>query len=153
MNIRLPAPNLLSAALCLLLVGTATLTRAAATESAQPLALQGIMKQLGRDMQAAAGAIAIEDWPTVARLAPGIARHPEPPLAEKMRILAWLGRDAGKFRAFDVQVHASADAMGRAAARGDGSAVIDAFAQTQRACLGCHQGYRRGFVEHFHGRR
>lgn len=111
------------------------------------------MKQLGRDMQAVMAAISNEDWSAVAATAPRIARHDEPPLAEKMRILAWLGTDAGRFRGFDAQVHDAALGMAEAAARGDGRAVIAAFAGVQQGCLGCHQAFRRPFVEHFAQRR
>lgn len=123
---------------------------ARAAEASRPVGLQGVMQQLGRDVQAVAGAISIEDWSTVARLAPMIARHPEPPLGEKVRILAWLGSDAGRFRKFDGQVHDAAMAMGAAAERQDGDGVIAAFANTQRSCLACHQNFRERFVEHFH---
>lgn len=111
--------------------------------------LRGVMQQLGRHMQAVAGAISTEDWAEVARLAPQIAEHPEPPLTEKVRVLTWLGTDAVKFRGLDQQVGAAANAMGDAARRGDGGAVIDAFAKVQQACLACHQGYRASFRQHF----
>jgi hypothetical protein len=42
---------------------------------------------------------------------PKVAAHPEPPLTEKMRILAYLGADATKFRNFDAQTHEAALAM------------------------------------------
>lgn len=111
------------------------------------------MDQLGRDMQAVTGAISREDWTLVTRLAPDIARHPEPPLSEKMRIITWLGTDAGKFRGFDGEVHDAAIAMGEAATRGDGQAVIAAFAKLQQGCLACHQTFRKPFTEHFYGTR
>lgn len=117
------------------------------------MALQRVMKQLGADMQLVTGAISREDWARVADLAPKIARHAEPPSTEKIRILSWLGTDAGRFRGFDAQVHDAATGMGESATRGDGQAVIAAFAQVQQSCLGCHQNFRTAFVEHFHGRR
>jgi hypothetical protein len=91
------------------------------------------MDKLGRDMQAITGAISKEEWAVVAELAPKIANHAEPPVAEKMRILAWLGTDAGKFRSHDGQTHESATAMGDAAKRGDGLAVISAFRRYNKA--------------------
>ncbi|MBS0506012.1 MAG: cytochrome c [Proteobacteria bacterium] len=118
-----------------------------------PLALRGVMDKLGHDMQAVTGAIAQEDWALVARLAPQIARHEEPPATEKIRILTWLGAQASKFRGLDQQVHDAAMAMGDAAQRGDGPAVIDAFARVQHSCLACHQGYRKAFAEHFYPAR
>lgn len=116
-----------------------------------PLALQGVMKQLGIDMQAVTGAVAIEDWATVATLAPQIARHAEPPPEEKARIIGWLGSEAPRFRGFDHAVHEAADAMGEAAARSDGEAVIRAFSAVQQGCLACHQNFRQPFITHFYG--
>lgn len=115
--------------------------------------LRGVMQQLGRDMQAVAGAIATEDWAEVATLASRIADHPEPPITEKVRVLTWLGTDAVTFRGFDQRVGTAAGEMGDAAKRGDGPAVIAAFSRVQQACLGCHQGYRASFKQHFGGGR
>ncbi|CQR41793.1 conserved exported hypothetical protein [Thiomonas sp. CB3] len=126
---------------------------AQAAEPAKPMALQNVMEKLERDMQAATGAISREDWALVARLAPNIAHHAEPPVAERLRIMAWLGKDAGKFRGFDEQVHEAAAAMGEAATRGDGPAVITEFSKVQQSCLACHQAFRKSFQEHFYGQR
>lgn len=126
---------------------------AQSAEAAKPMALRAVMDKLGRDMQAVTGAISKEDWPLVAELAPKIANHAEPPLSEKVRVLAWLGADAGKFRGFDGQVHDAATAVGEAAKRGDGQAVIAAFSKTQQSCLACHQSYRHSFVQQFYGGR
>lgn len=140
-------------ALTVVLLASAAPFCAQAAEPAAPMALRSVMNQLGRDMQAVTGAISTEDWALVARLAPDIARHPEPPLSEKMRILAWLGTEAGRFRGFDGEVHDAAVAMGEAATRGDGQAVIAAFAKVQQGCLACHQSFRKPFTEHFYGTR
>lgn len=70
-----------------------------------------------------------------------------------MRILAYLGADATKFRNFDAQTHEAALAMKLAAASSDGKAVIQSFAHVQESCLGCHQVFRKPFVEHFYGTR
>lgn len=148
--VKQPLRSLLFAA-CIGATGLAA--GAAAADEAKPMALRGVMQQLGRDMQAVTGAISQEDWARVARLAPQIARHAEPPLGEKMRILAWLGADAGRFRGFDEQVHQSAEAMGEAARRGDGQAVIESFAKVQQGCLACHQSFRKSFQEHFYEKR
>ncbi len=134
-----------------LLLGASTLPAAAEmTEPVKPLALRGIMDKLGRDLQTVTAAISREDWGKVAALAPEIAEHAEPPLTEKLRILAWVGGDAGKFRGFDGQTHEAATAMGEAARKGDGQAVIAALARVQQGCLGCHQGFRQAFVQHFY---
>lgn len=139
--------------LFVMLTASAVAFGAQAVEPEKPTALRKIMEQLGRDMQAVTGAISMEDWARVAELAPKIARHAEPPLSEKMRILTWLGTDAGKFRSFDGQTHETASAMGEAAERGDGQAVITAFAKVQQSCLDCHQDFRKPFLEHFHEQR
>mgnify|MGYP003675480228 CR=1 FL=1 len=128
--------------------GATQTTRAAEPEN--PMVLRAVMQQLERDMQSVTGAISREDWEGVAELAPRIASHPEPPVEEKVRILTWLGRDASKFRSFDAQTHDAAEAMGEAAARRDGKAVIVGFANVQQSCLGCHQSFRKPFTEHFY---
>lgn len=147
---RLPA---IAVALVTSMLASAVAVHANAVEPAKAMALQGVMQQLGRDMQAVTGAISREDWPAVARLAPKIADHPQPPLGEKIRILTWLGTNAGQFRGFDGQIHDAATAMGEAAARGNGQAVIAEFAKVQHGCLGCHEGFRASYVEHFHPQR
>lgn len=143
----------LRASLFAALLCAAAAPGAQTTAAAEPMALREVMQQLGRDMQAVTGAISQEDWAVVADLAPKIASHAEPPVAEKLRILAWLGTDAGKFRGFDGLVHDAATAMGEAAQRSDGQAVIAAFAKVQQNCLACHQGYRKSFMQHFYEKR
>ena len=135
----------------LLLIVSAASVRAEVDQPVKPLALQGVMQQLGRDMQAVTGAIATEDWPSVAQLAEKIGHHAEPPLSEKMRILAWLGSDASKFRGFDGQLQSAANILESSATRGDGQATITAFSGVQQRCLACHQGFRESFVKHFYG--
>jgi len=144
----------LSVSVMAMILLTAAATLHAETEEAiEPLVLQGVMQQLGRDMQAVTGAIATENWSTVAELAPKIARHAQPPMMEKLRILSWLGSDAGKFRGFDGDVHDAAMAMREAAMRGKGQAVISAFSEVQLSCLGCHLNFREPFIKHFYGPR
>lgn len=120
---------------------------------AEATALRKIMRELGRNMQTVTAAISREDWRLVADTAPRIADHPQPPLAEKMRILAFVGSDAGRFRGFDEQTQRAALALGQAAARSDGQAVIASFAALQDSCLACHQNFRKPYLEHFHGPR
>ena len=134
------------------LLVSASIVRAQ-TQEPPGLALRRVMQQLGQDMQAATGAISREDWTLVADLAAKIASHAQPPAGEKMRILGWLGADAGKFRGFDGQLHEAAIAMGKAAARGDGLEVIATFGNVQQRCLACHREFREPFREHFYGKR
>lgn len=116
-----------------------------------PLALRQIMQGMGRNMQAIVDAMSREDWAKAARAAAAIADHPQPPAGEKVRILAFIGGDAGKFRGFDGTSQQAAKALQAAADRGDGPAAITSFAKLQSACLGCHQAFRRPLVEHFYG--
>ena len=153
MSYLLNPRQLLTITLSVALATATTGLGAQSADAAKPMALRSVMERLGRDMQAVTGAISKEEWTLVAELAPKIAKHAEPPLGEKMRILGWLGTDAGKFRGIDGQVQGAASAMGDAARRGDGQAVIAAFSKTQQSCLACHQSFRRSFVEQFYGSR
>jgi cytochrome c556 len=136
--------------LTLLTAGAPTL---AATESAQPLAMRGIMQDLGRYMQTVTLAIAREDWALVEKTAPLIAQHPQPPLMEKTRILRFVGTEMGKYKSHDHKTHAAAHELAQAAKNKDGMAVIAAFQSVQTGCYGCHQEFRKPFVEHFYGAR
>lgn len=140
----------LAAAMALVPATTGLCQQTQTDPPARTMALRDVMQQLGRDMQAITGAISTEDWIKVAELAPQIARHEQPPASEKFRILGWLGSDAGKFRGLDGDVEQAAAALGEAAQRGDGEAVIAAFARTQQSCLACHQSYRQSFIKQFY---
>lgn len=126
---------------------------AAGAHATEPLALQKIMKDLGRNMQAITDGISREDWDQVAKTAPQIANHPQPPLSEKMRILGFVGSDMGKYRAHDRETHDAALAVGKAARTKDGPGVIAAFSVLQNACHACHQEFRKPFADHFYGPR
>lgn len=124
-----------------------------ATSSAQQtqtLHLKNVMRELSKNMQSATDAIAREDWEMVAKIAPLIGQHEEPPAAEKLRILAYLGKDAARFRSFDHQAHEAADEMRAAALKQDGRAVIKAYGKIQNNCFACHSNYRQGFQKHFY---
>lgn len=129
------------------------LTFTAPVQAAEPLAFQGVMKDLGKHMQTIAGAIAYEDWERVARTAPLIAAHPQPPIAEKARILSFVGSNLGKFKSFDMQTHEAAHEMEHVAHEKNGEQVIAAFQKVQASCLACHQTFRKPFAEHFYGKQ
>ena len=151
MHQRLNAHSIFVTILLVILGSVAAELSAQPGEKTEPMALRVVMNDLDRNMQAVASAIAKEDWTLITELAPQIANHTQPPLSEKMRILAWLGNDARKFRSFDGQVHEAALAMGKAAQREHGEAVIAAFSMTQQSCLACHQSFRQSFMEQFYG--
>jgi cytochrome c556 len=117
----------------------------------EELVLRSIMRELDENMRKVVGAISRESWEQVAEIAPLIADHPEPPLAEKTRILRFLGADAARFVGHDRQVNEAAMDMSEKAIQEDGEAVIDAFSRVQKHCLGCHQEFKEEFKLHFYG--
>lgn len=135
----------------LVLASIGAMAREAPGGGREPMELRRIMRELGKDMQSVTDAISREDWKRVVEVAPRIASHPQPSLGEKMRILAFAGGDAGRFRRFDEETQQAARSLEQAARRGDGQAVVASFAALQGSCLACHQAFRRSFVEHFHG--
>lgn len=126
---------------------------AEAAEGSKEMALRKIMKDLGNNMQTVTGAISAEDWQLVEKTAPLIADHPQPSMSEKLRIIAFIGADMGKFKGYDSKVHETADSLGAAAKAKDGEAVISAFKEIQTACYGCHRDFRSQFLRHFYGTR
>jgi cytochrome c556 len=122
-------------------------------QAAEPLALKQVMMDLGKHMQTITDGISREDWVLVEKTAPSIAEHPQPPLAEKMRIMSFMGSNMGKFKDLDEQTHEAAHELLHAAQTKDGQKVIAAFQQVQSACLSCHQTFRTSFVEHFYGKQ
>lgn len=120
-------------------------------QAAEPLELQKVMKELGKNMQVITDGISREDWELVAKTAPLIAAHPQPPVSEKMRIMKFMGPEMSKFKAFDGVTHEAAHGLEHAAHEKDGQKVIAAFQQVQTSCLNCHQTFRGKFVEHFYG--
>lgn len=136
----------------------ATLTASACSQAwaddagkTMPLALRKIMQDLGKNMRDIADGISREDWKMVGEVALLIADHSRPPLPEKIRILRFVGSDAGKFKRYDEKTHQVAQTLEQAAARSDGQSVISSFAALQNSCLGCHQSFRKPFLEHFYG--
>ncbi len=125
---------------------------AASAQAAEPLVLQQVMKDLGKNMQIATDGISREDWVLVEHTAHLIGEHPEAPLNEKVRIMAFMGSDMSKFKSFDGQTHEAAHEMAEAAKVKDGQKVISAFQKLQSGCLSCHQAFRPAFVAHFYGK-
>ncbi len=66
----------------------------------RPMALRGIMQEMSRNMQAITDAIAREGWEEIVGITPLIADHPQPPITEKLRILAFFSGKAGEFKKY-----------------------------------------------------
>ena len=135
------------------LAASALLAVAGGASAADPLVLQKIMKDLGKNMQVITDGISREDWALVEKTAPLIADHPQPPFGEKARILRFAGTSVGKFKTYDGETHDQAQALGRAAGSRDGPGVILAFQKLQTSCYNCHSEFRKPFVAHFYGNR
>ena len=120
-------------------------------QAAEPLEFKKVMKELGKNMQVITDGISREDWELVANTAPLIASHPQPPIAEKARIMKFMGDRMSKFKAFDGDTHEAAHVLEHAAHEKNGQKVIAAFQRVQTTCLNCHQTFRSEFVEHFYG--
>lgn len=117
---------------------------------AEPMALRLIMQDLELNMQKIASAIIREDLATVAEIAPLVADHDEPPMTEKMRILSFMGSDAGAFKSLDGVTHDTAMMLKEVAEENDGDAVIKTYADLLQSCVACHQKFKQPFVDHFY---
>lgn len=135
-----------------LFASSCLLFAASGAHAAEPLALQKVMKDLGKNMQIITDGISREDWERVEKTAPLIANHPQPPMMEKMRIMSFVGTNMGRFKAHDGETHDQAQAVGRAAQAKDGPGVILAFQKLQTSCYNCHSEFRKPFVAHFYGK-
>ncbi len=122
-------------------------------QAVKQLALRGIMKDLGANMQVITDGISREDWALIEKTAPLIAEHPQPPMSEKARIMSFAGSSMGKFKGYDEVTHEAALFLGEAAGKQDAQAVIAAYKELQTACYNCHRDFRKPFVEHFYGQR
>lgn len=122
-----------------------------AVVAAGDMALSKVMKAQGRTMQTIAGAIAREDYGTVAQGAAAVIDPPRPaaPLAEKFELMRFLGGDIGRFRALDGETRARAATLAKAARARNGEATIEAFQRLQTSCLACHAEFRKPFRDHF----
>ncbi|MDP1635680.1 MAG: cytochrome C, partial [Gallionellaceae bacterium] len=100
----------------------------------EPLALQQVMRDLGKNMQVITDGISRGDWDQVEKTAPLVADHPQPPFSEKMLIMGFMGTNMGKFKAYDGETHEQALAVGKAAKAKDGQGAILAFQKLQTSC-------------------
>ena len=120
--------------------------------TAEPMELRRIMRELGNDMQVVTDGISREDWERVAKTAPKIAEHRQPPFAEKMRILAFAGSNDGWFKRFDEQTHQTAKSFGTG---GQGAVTVKRRSHPSQLCKTAAwlviRNSRKPFVEHFYG--
>lgn len=117
---------------------------------AEPMALRLIMQDLELNMQRIASAIIREDLATVAEISPLVADHEQPPMSEKMRILSFMGSDAGAFKSLDGVTHDTAMMLKEVAENEDSDAVIKTYAELLQSCVACHKKFKQPFVAHFY---
>ncbi|MDP1901028.1 MAG: cytochrome C [Rubrivivax sp.] len=122
-------------------------------QAAKPLALRNIMRELGGNMQVITDGISRGDWALVEQAAGRVADHPQSPVSERLRIMSFVGTNAGKFKAYDGETHSAAEAVAKGARARDGETTILAFQKLQTGCFNCHREFRKPFVEHFYGAR
>lgn len=111
----------------------------AADES--PSLLQ-IMRQLGHELNQLSDGLWRDDYAAIATAAQAIADHPQPPVAERTRIITGLGADAGRFRQGDQAVHDAALAVKEAAERQDAEQLLPHYLDLVTGCRRCHTAFR-----------
>lgn len=122
-----------------------------AAVAAEPLRLRQVMSDLGKNMQAVADGLAREDYAVVGKVALAIAEHPQPPLSEKLRTLGFVGSRMAQFKAYDQQTQELALEIVEAARQKSAPVAIASFRALELSCQGCHQDFRKSFVDHFYG--
>ncbi len=142
----------LFAGLTVLAVTGPVVSETSDTES-EPLVLRKIMQEMGKEMGIIAEAVSREQWSQVADSAMKIADHPRPPMSERAKIMALLGKDMVRFKGYDTATHETARELAEAAAKSDADAIISTFATLQSSCLECHRNFRKPLQEHFYGKR
>jgi len=120
------------------------------TKITEPLELQLIMQEMDKNMQIITHAISREDWEQVEKTAPLIANHPKPPMSEMKKVIAYMGKNMPKFKAYDIATHKAATQLEIAAESKEGGDVISTFSVLQNSCLACHQQFRKPFQQHFY---
>jgi len=154
MNLLCTRQNLFALGMAgVLVLGASAACHADDGKSLKPLALRTIMQDMGKNMQTMTDGIARSDWKLVEKAAAQVADHPQPPAEEKLRIIAFIGAEMGRFKGYDSEANDHALAAGVAAKAGDGKAVIRAFGQLQTSCLSCHTTFREPFAAHFYGKK
>jgi len=144
--------SLLTKLTAILLLIISIIPRGWADESApkKAMVLRQIMQELDSNIRITNNAISREDWTLVAKTALLIAEHPEPPFSEKLRILAFFGRNISQLKQFDSQTHQAAKNLATAAQTADRQNVISSFSTLEQSCANCHQAFKNTFVKHFY---
>lgn len=119
--------------------------------AAEEMVLTKVMKEQGKSMQRIAGGIAHEDYGQVVKASLAVVDppHPSSTLAEKFRLMSFLGANLARFKALDGETKERATDLANAARARNGEATIAAFQRLQTSCLACHTEFRKSFQDHF----
>lgn len=114
------------------------------------LQLRTIMNGMNDNMKTIVDAINREDFKSIEENAMKVANHDKPPAMERIKILAFMKRQAPDLKGMDDKVHASAMELAEAAKKKNMDAVVTNFAKVQKACIACHTKFKAQIVEHFY---
>jgi len=103
--------------------------------------LKAVMQQLGRDYAALGQAVLMEDFDAAANAAQHIAKHDQPSLGQKVKIMAGLRSEMSAFKQADGKVHSLAVDIKQAAEANDMPMLIQRQSAMLSACMACHTGY------------
>ncbi|QKT03948.1 cytochrome c [Ectothiorhodospiraceae bacterium 2226] len=114
----------------------------ASAAAAERPSFQAVMQGLAADMQRLSQAIFMEDFPAMAEAAEAVADHPKPADQDRRRVMAAVGPDVERFRAYDHAVHEGAERIAEAARATDMDGVLRYHAQVMQGCVACHSTFR-----------
>ncbi len=112
------------------------------TYAEDPKSFRDLMLYMGQQYSEVTQGILKQDYQQLATAANIIAFHPEPPLTQRMKIIAKLGSDFLDFKSWDDKVHLSAVALAQAAENKDINAVLEHNTTMLENCTSCHIKYR-----------
>ena len=115
---------------------------AAQSVTAEAGTLKAVMQQLGRDYASLNQAVLMEDFEAAANAALHIAKHDQPSLGQKVKIMAGLRSEMSAFKQADSKVHSLAVDIQQAAEANDMPLLIQRQSAMLSACMACHTGYR-----------
>ncbi|HFD32099.1 MAG TPA: hypothetical protein ENJ28_05230 [Gammaproteobacteria bacterium] len=107
-----------------------------------PESFRDLMKYMGEEYTKVAEGILKQDYKQLSEAANNIAFHPEPPLTQRMKIIAKLGTNFMDFKSWDDEVHLSAVALTKAAKDKNNAEILKHNAMMLKKCTSCHDKYR-----------
>ena len=125
-----------------LLVALSIITITLPAYADDPKNFKEVMQRIETDMSKLIGHIMKEEYSDIISTAERVANHDEPPIAQRLRLIAELGTDFTNFKSHDDDVHINSVAMQEAAEKKDIDSVIVSYGKTLQSCNNCHKKYR-----------